>query len=204
MKQSVKTLVTQMGRSLEYLLTGESTYRITSADFKNFDVVSDRFKARLVEDAVRDTLSARFGIRVQAPVLFELFEPDKPPSAGEDCPGHGVVGFYRPQVLREEKAHCVFVVKDLPRGRFKAVYAHELVHAFEREAGLLTGQRVLREGLARWVEYKLLLAEGAEREAAKVLNLSRWSWGRGVRVVLALEDRVGERNVVRALADGAL
>jgi hypothetical protein len=198
-QQTLKSLVTRVGRSLEYVLTGESTYRITSSDFKNFDVVSDRFKARMLEESVRDTLTRRFGIRVQAPVLLDLFEADKAPSTGEDCPGHGVVGFYRPHRLRDDKAHVIFILQGMPRGRFKAVYGHELVHAFERETSFLNGNRVLHEGLARWVEYKLLRDEGAVREARKVLNLSRWTWGRGVRIVLALEERVGEKNVVEAL-----
>ncbi|MHB2021118.1 MAG: hypothetical protein ACYCW6_29640 [Candidatus Xenobia bacterium] len=200
LKDVMRKAITVAGRALEYSLTGESDYHITLGEFRDFETVGDHFKAKLLEDGVRAWL-AELGIEVRAPVILEFFEDGKAPSPGEDCPGHGVVGFYRPHNLGGKGAHLVYVLRNLPKGRFKAIYGHELVHAWERENGVLKGHRVLREGLARWIEYKMLLREGAPREAAKVERLTRWSWGRGIRLVLEIEREHGPTGVVPFLRD---
>ncbi|HEY4001663.1 MAG TPA: hypothetical protein VGO93_22500 [Candidatus Xenobia bacterium] len=201
----IKRWVDEVGRSLEYMLTGQKTFRVTTGELKaGFETITDRFKARQYQDDVKDVLWRRFAIKVEEPVIFELFAPDQAPSAGEDCPAHGVVGFYRPHLLGDRRTHLVFVVNNLPTPRFRAVYAHELVHAWERESGILPEERVLREGLARWVEYKLLLEAGRRDDAHKVLNVSRWAWGKGIRIVLDVEKQVGEAQVIETLRQQSL
>ena len=82
------------------------------------------------------------------------------------------------------------------KGRFKAIVAHELAHAWEREQEILTSDRGLREGFARWIEYKVLQSEGLHAEAARVAGIRTWRYGRGVRTLLAVERKQGEGGVL--------
>jgi hypothetical protein len=99
--------------------------------------------------------------------------------------------------------HMVYVLKGLQKKRFKAVLAHEMAHAFLREEDILKADRAMREGFARWVEYKILQSEGMEEEARKIRNLKTYRYGKAVNRILALEKEVGQDSVIDSLRSPA-
>lgn len=180
-------------RRLELQLTGQSEYRLITSETPKVTVVDDRIKGNRLLEQVRRELAQEFTLHVRAPVILELVAPDSPQARKGD---HDVLGYYRPQPWGEEMVHTIFVRKDLEAPFFCGIVAHELAHAWEREIGCLTSQRALREGFARWIEYKTLLRHGARSQAGRLLRIRTWRFGRAVRGLLELEDRVGVAGVV--------
>ena len=189
-------MLTAAGRGLEFLLTGQAGFSIITSDFHDADVITDLVQARRVLLEARTLLESRFGIVVQRPILLDMFEESDWSRAGLQRMWQGTLGHYQPQPLGEKWVHGIRVIKGLVRPRFKAIVAHELAHAWEREAHVLSSDRGLREGFARWVEYKVLQGEGLHAEARRIVGIRTWRYGRGVRTLLAIERERGEKGVL--------
>jgi hypothetical protein len=198
LSDGLKSLATKAGRAIEYALTGQSDFAVITSEFKGFSAVGDITKAKIVLDEARQFLRKEFSIQLRAPVIIEIFNEDEVTLAAlqRRMKMHHTVGYYKPEALGDKSAHTVYVQKGLSRPRFKAVAAHEMVHAFEREAGLLRSHYSLREGFARWVEYKVLLSEGEHAEAEKLMRLRSWRTGKGIKLLLEVEKEKGVRGVL--------
>lgn len=192
----IKRLATFAGRTLEFALTGQSEYTVITSELADFRTVTDLPKAKRVMAETRVWLAQAYRIQVREPVLLELFSGKDWTPASLRYVMRGAVGIYQPHLLGDARSHNIHVLQGLPRGRFKAILAHELVHAYEAEAGILTTHRSLREGFARWVEYHALLEEGETREAKRLLGFRRWSAGRGIHDLLEIEKRGGVEAVL--------
>lgn len=182
---------------IEFALTGQSEYQILSSKFADVEVIRDEVSGRMLLAEVREFLWNNFGIRVNSPVVLNLVRPGQ-----IEYPlfqASGSLGKYRMYHLGEERAHLIFVVSGLKKLRFSGIVAHEYTHAFEREKGLLQHDWILREGLARWAEYKIMLESGAAKEAEKVLKIKHWMYGRGIRRILELEKVMGARQMLEYL-----
>jgi hypothetical protein len=192
----IKRVATLAGRSIEFALTGQSDYAVITSELREFRIVNDLPRARRVLAETRELLAREYGIRIRRPVLIELFSGTdwSPPSLRYVM--RGAVATYQSRELGAEQVHDVRVLSGLTRGRFKAVLAHELVHAYEREAEILTTHRALREGFARWIEYRILEEEGETREAGKLKRVRRWSSGRSIHELLEIERREGVAAVL--------
>ncbi|MFH0802150.1 MAG: protein DA1 [bacterium] len=191
--------LTFIGRSIECALTGRTDYRFLSSEIASFDRVGDRLKAGIISREVRTFLSGKYGITVDYPVVLELF-------SGHDWDIHsiryrmaGSIGRYHLNLMGENRLHCIYVLAGLGVPKFKSIFAHEYMHAFQRETGIFQHNRGLREGLARWIEYKVLLSEGAAREAGKLLRIQSWSRGRGLKRILRMEKEHTESGLVEYL-----
>lgn len=199
----IKRVATFAGRSLEFALTGQSEYAVITSELAEFHTVTDLPKAKRVLADVRALLSREYRIALREPVLLELFSGKDWSPASLRYVMRGAVGSYQPHLLGTARSHTVHVLQGLPRGRFKAILAHELVHAYECETRILTTDRSLREGFARWVEYRILMAEGEVREAQRLLGFRRWTAGRGIHTLLEIEKAGGVEAVlahVRSIA----
>ena len=187
----IKRVATFAGRSLEFALTGQSEYAVITSELADFHTVTDLPKAKRMLVETRGQLARAFQIEVREPVLLELFSGKDWTPASLRYVMRGAVGSYQPHLLGNSRSHTIHVLQGLPRGRFKAIVAHELVHAYQAEAGFLTSSRSLREGFARWVEYHVLLDEGDASEAKRLLGFRRWSAGRGIHALLDIEREGG-------------
>lgn len=186
----VKKIIERLGRTLEMALTGQSHFSIVTSEFKDAEQIEDRVQARRVLEEARRVLRTDFGIEVSEPVVVELI------SEAEESKLNHRVGCYLPRALGEARIHTVYVRRGLERVRCKAILAHELAHAWERERDILKSEPVLREGFARWVEYKVLVADGAHAEARRLLGIRSWRFGRGLKVLRDLEREKGVRGVL--------
>lgn len=191
--------LTFIGRRIESALTGETYYHFLKSDIASFELVKDRFKAGITSREVISLLGGRYGVTVGCPVILELF-------SGQDWDIHsiryrlaGSLGRYQPDLMGRNRIHCIYVLAGLPVPKFKSIFAHEYMHAFQRETGIFGHDRGLREGLARWIEYKVLLSEGAAGEAGKLLRIQRWSRGGGLKRILELEKEHTETGLMEYL-----
>jgi hypothetical protein len=194
-RSAVKGL-TFLGRTLEFFFTGETHYFFATSELADVEVVDDRIKANRLLGEVRQLLFNDFGLSVEHPVIVEIEALGRRDLRDALHHRRGSLGKYRMQDMGKGSAHCISIVGGLGAERFKALLAHEIAHAWLREKNLLTGDRVMREGLARWVEYKVLLKLGRKNEAGKVRGIRLWSYGRGIRRFLDIEERVGEAKVL--------
>lgn len=191
--------LTFVGRSIEFALTGRTDYRFLTSEIASFDRVEDRLKAGIVSREVKAFLSGKYGITVDYPVVLELFS-----GRGWDIPSirfrlAGSIGRYHLNLMGKSRLHCIYILSGLTVPKFKAIFAHEYMHAFQREAGIFQHNCGLREGLARWIEYKVLVSEGAEKEAGKLLRIQSWSRGRGLKRILKMEKEHTETDLVAYL-----
>lgn len=82
--------------------------------------------------------------------------------------------------------HHVYYLKDQPRNEFLAGICHELTHAWQYE-NCPPQDDYLAEGLAQWVEWKVLNWLGDRRGAAKLLSTKDPHYIKGFRFVRELE-----------------
>ena len=202
----VEKVLTVLGQTVERVLTGRSEFQFTTSDFHQTSSVHETIQARMVLREVQQEVAEGFGLRLRAPVLLDLERPMawgwKAAVAGQA----GQVGRYAPRWLGQRRIHRIVIVPGLPRSRFRAVVAHELVHAWQAELGILRSSRGLREGMARWVEYHVLLRVGLVKEAGQLLKLRRFLLGRSLRDILERERAHGREATLawlRSLDDEA-
>ncbi len=189
-----------MGRALEFIMTGQSDFKITTEEFAAQDVVKDLAAGKKILDELRIDLKERFGIKVSRPVVLELVKEGKTGAYNFSWLAESL-GKYRSHMMIDGRYHLVYVQSGMKKERFRAILAHELTHAFQHEAGLYSTNKALREGLARWIEYKILLQQGQKEEAGKLLKLRSWVYGRGIIQFLELEKETGEHKLIPSLQD---
>lgn len=186
-------LLVLLGRALEFALTGEADFRVTTLGGRPAERVTSTAQGRPLLKGVLDELDQEFGLRLREPVVLEVEKP-KPLGWGT----RRDVGRYRLEQYGQNRFHHVQLTPDLPRVRFRAVLAHELTHAWQRENG--TPQKhAMREGMARWVEYHVLHRGGLRQEAARLLRVRYYLFGRAVGTILEHERRHGRRETLRWL-----
>lgn len=111
------------------------------------------------------------------------------------------MGRYQVNVMGSEKSHQVTVRPNLATPVFRAILAHELVHAYQTEKKLLEQNRALREGMARWVEYHFL-RETMPKQAEKLLQVRHFTFGKSVNTIMAYEAEHGREETLKWLANG--
>jgi hypothetical protein len=191
--------LTLIGRSIECTLTGGTDYHFLTSEIASFDRVGDRLKAGIVSREVKSFLSGKYGVNVKYPVVLELFS-----GQDWDIPSMrfrlaGTIGRYQMNLMGENRIHCIHILAGLGVPKFKSIFAHEYMHAFQRETGIFQRNRGLREGLARWMEYKVLVSEDASNEAGKLLRIKSWSHGGGLKRILEMEKEHTESGLVAYL-----
>lgn len=110
-----------------------------------------------------------------------------------------VVGLF----LRRGRRRLMAVLSGLPRSLFIQTVAHEWAHAWHGENCPLLENPLMREGFAEWVAYRTLIALGATRQAARMLNRDGL-YGEGLRRFLRLEEQHGIASVLAHCMRGTL
>jgi hypothetical protein len=190
-------ILTSVGRFIEYQLTGEADFRIRTPNV-SVRTVETELEGKLQLDSVRTELAKEFGLSTRWPVMLEV---KKPPPLGWKAGfyhSEGNLGRYEPKQLGATQGHHITVRPGLQTAIFKAILAHELVHAAQTEGSLLVGNQALREGMARWVEYHFLKTE-QPGEAERLLKLRHYTFGKAIETILKYEKEYGRRETLRWL-----
>lgn len=193
-------MLSSVGRFIEYKLTGQSEYRLM-VPFEGARTVNTDLEGKLQLDEVRKKLWSEFSVKTRWPVLLEVKAP--PPAGWKAGFYHseGNMGRYQVNVMGSEKSHQVTVRPNLATPVFRAILAHELVHAYQTEKKLLEQNRALREGMARWVEYHFL-RETMPKQAEKLLQVRHFTFGKSVNTIVAYEAEHGREETLKWLANG--
>lgn len=99
--------------------------------------------------------------------------------------------------VRHGRKRTVYVEYGLPQILMMQVIAHELAHAWQGENCPLLRDPLFREGFAEWVAYRVLLALGAVKKAALMMQRTDL-YGQGLQAALALERQGGPAAVFGA------
>lgn len=184
---------------MEYKLTGQSEYRLI-VPFEGVRTVNTDLEGRLQFDQVRKKIWQEFSIRTRWPVLLEVKVP--PPAGWKAGYYHseGNLGRYQVNHMGSEKSHHITVRPNLPTSVFRAILAHELVHAYQTENRLLRGNQALREGMARWVEYHFLKAD-YPKDAEKLLKMKHFTFGKAINTILSYEKEHGREETLQWLQE---
>lgn len=186
--QWVSQVITEVGRAIERACFGQSHFRITTSEFSSAPTVDNLVQAKMALAEVRRQLTQDFSIDLRWPILLEL---KVPPAQGWKAAVYNPDGSMARHTVVDFKgtpAHQVWIRPGLTRARFKSLVAHELVHAFQREANFLNENLSLREGMARWVEFHFLKGSS---EAERLLKLKHYTFGRSIEAILEYESRSG-------------
>lgn len=110
--------------------------------------------------------------------------------ASPDGTNQHVVGFFTQHGTRR----AIYVERGLPRASLIGTLAHEYAHAWQANHTPHDQAMLLHEGFAEWVAYKVLIALGHTREAARATRREDL-YGQGLRYFIALEQRSGRQHV---------
>lgn len=200
LRQWVVQVVTGAIQAVERACFGQSNFRFTTSEFSTTPTVDNPVQAKLAMGEVRSQLQQAFQIELRWPILLELKPP--PPLGWKASVFNPEGNLARHQVvdLKGHPAHQVWVRPGLTRTRFKALVAHELVHAFQREGNFLNENLSLREGMARWVEHEFL--KGTP-EAKRLRNLKHYTFGRSIESILEFERKSDRASTLRWLRQQA-
>jgi len=99
-------------------------------------------------------------------------------------------GFYRPYNPEE-----IWIVSGLSVPRTLGAMAHELTHAWQSTESPLQ-DRKLKEGFARWIQYKVMVSQGYDEVAAGLRSEPDPDYGGGLRALLEIEERQGPAAVI--------
>lgn len=191
-------ILTSVGRFIEYRLTGEADFRIR-VPFAGVRTVETELEGKLQLDSLRSQLSQEFGLSVRWPIMLEV---KKPPPLGWKAGfyhSEGNLGRYECKRLGEKQAHHITVRPGLQTAVFRAILAHELVHATQTEQGLLVSNQALREGMARWIEYHFLKTSHPQ-EAERLRQLRHYTFGKAIDTILEYEQHHGRQATLQWLS----
>jgi hypothetical protein len=105
-----------------------------------------------------------------------------------------LLGFFQ----RVNEDRTIFIERLLPQALFQAVAAHELAHAWQSFYAPSTQSAKIVEGFAEWVAYRVLLALGQQRDAARLTRRSDNDiYGAGLQYFIALERQSGRAGAIQ-------
>ena len=161
--------------------------------------VYDGAKASEVYYRVLDLLARDVGLSLSVPPALSLVDRNQmlalfAQTKADDADRPDLVfGLF----VRRGRKRTIHVESGLPQILMIQVLAHELAHAWQGENCPLLRDPLFREGFAEWVAYRVLLALGAVKKAALMLQRTDL-YGQGLRAALALEQQGGPAAVYGA------
>ncbi len=184
---------------MEFLLTGQTDFSITTSDFQKADTIDNMVQAKMVLKEMRAYLSAEFQLQILCPVILNLSQPKTYSWKDHLIASRQHLGNYSTRWLGERMSHEINIIPGLERRKFKAVLAHELTHAYQAEEQLMRSHGGFREGMSRWIEYHVLKANGLNKEADKLRGYRSFILGRSVVTILEYEKKYGRQATLEWL-----
>lgn len=164
-------------------------------------VINTDEDADKVLEKARKNLNEKLGMTFKYPVVMKLVTGKELDEIMAKSPYKGaIVGLH----WFADGKHYIYMMKNTGKDDFYGTVCHEMTHGWQVET--CPGQgKILKEGLAVWVEYKALMWDGAYVKARSLnQNIADPVYGVGYRYIQKLEDQYGESGVleqVRKLKD---
>ncbi len=158
-----------------------------------YKVIATQGDLDQVASTVQRLLSSFFSMTFRVPVRFLLVSGKKLDElyAGEYRGAQ--IGLYR----RKGADHEIYMIEGKNKDIATGVTAHELTHAWQNENCVPGQSRVLVEGFASWIQYKVYQKTGAYILSQRMLETADPVYGVGFKRMLEWEDKLGERAVIQ-------
>lgn len=160
-------------------------------------VVSERKAQELAEDVLL-FLSEALGMECEAG--FSLTLLDKIEASASGANDHSDTLDTRGRFELAEAGPAITVKKGLSETMFMAVFAHEFTHAWQSE-NCPRQSLELMEGLARWVQRKILYELYDDNAATELDQCPLAGYGPGLRACLDWEQALGEHDLLSAVRE---
>ncbi len=170
-----------LGRYIEFLLTGQSDFKITTSEFEKAKIIDNEVQAKIALQEVRVYLKKSFSINLVNPVVIKLGQPQTWAWKLRITSGFTHIGNYCYEQMGENSAHMITIVPGLE---------HEMLRNFKG----------YKEGMARWVEYHFLLDSQRQAEAKKISGFGLVLLGNMLNKILLYEKKHGRAATCRWLA----
>ena len=164
------------------------------------DIINEANQMEPLIPKVKATLAKEFGIFINYPVKYFLVKSEELDNVYSGTYRGSEIGLHR----YANGVHEVYIMKGMSEDSFEATLAHELTHAWQIERCVPEQDLVVREGFARWIEYKYLDFIGAYVLANRVKNDADPVYGVGLKKMFELEDKIGDKamtNRVRSVVN---
>lgn len=156
------------------------------------DIINDSKQMDALIPKVKATLVKEFGIFIAITVDYHLVEGSEMDKIMNDSTYKGAeIGLHRFVNGRHE----IYLMKGMSEDEFCATLAHELTHAWQIERCVRSQDMIVREGFAKWIEYKYLDLIGAYALANRMKEVADPVYGVGFKKMLDLEDKVGTKEM---------
>ena len=172
-----------------FLLTGVREWALAQDAYK---VISTQEDFEPVIESARQLLKTYYAIVLRLPVKGSLVTGAELDALYGGAYRGAEVGLYR----YRSSLHEIYVMKDMSKDECTATTCHELVHAWQKENCPADQDILVSEGLARWIEYKILDKTGAYTLARGLFEHADPVYGVGFKTMLEWEDKLGEMGVV--------
>lgn len=160
-----------------------------------YKIISSENDFNDVMNQAKQVLLSGFGISLKYPVSGFLVTGKKLDEiyAGEYRGAETGLYLYR------NGRHEVFIMKDMSFDNCIGTTSHELVHAWQLENCPVNQDRIVKEGFANWVEYKVYQKMGAFTFARSMIEQADPVYGVGMKKMLEWEDKWGDFGLVQKI-----
>ena len=198
----IKKIFTEFVRICDYFISGRKEFSITTDGFDEdkYPFIDNINIGKKILKIVNEYISDRYAIVVINPVVLEIVK-SKEKDYWNFTWKEENLGKYHSQKMINEKYHMIYIMSGLPIKRFKAIVAHELMHAFLYEQKLFVDDQASREAMARWIEYKVLKDLNSRKDVQHILKIKTLKHGSGFKEILKMEKRAGKKPLVRFLIE---
>ena len=188
---SIINIISRLFAEINYFFSGrrESGISLKSFDLDRHETITDPLIGKKILDRTKAEINDRYSVNVSNPVVLELIKNRNSFALNFQWREEDV-GKYHSQKMINEKYHMIYIISGLPRKRFIAIAAHELMHACLYEKKLFIECQPAREAMARWMEYKILKSLGDKEHAKKLLGIKTLKYGKGFQKILEEEKKL--------------
>ncbi|MCD4783615.1 MAG: basic secretory family protein [Candidatus Eremiobacteraeota bacterium] len=155
-------------------------------------IINKHEDAMKVFKKAKESLRSKLGMVFHRPFEIKLVTGKEMDKITKASPYHkNIIGLHR----YRKGVNYIYMLDDVGKDRFYGTMCHEMTHGWQDEN--CPGQtRILREGLARWVEVKALQWSGAHTLARQIHRTADPIYGVGYKFILKVEDKYGEKGVL--------
>ncbi|MCE1247949.1 MAG: hypothetical protein LWY06_15000 [Firmicutes bacterium] len=160
-------------------------------------IINSEDAANKVFEKAKNTLSSRLNMHFQLPMEIKLVSGKELDAMVKDSPYRGnVTGLH----TFKNGRHVIYMMTNVGRDDFYGTMCHEMTHSWQLENCPPDQSLVLSEGLAVWVEMKVLYWDGAYYMVNQInQNFGDPIYGVGYRYMQKIEDKYGEKNVLQVV-----
>lgn len=173
-------------------LSAESYDEVKKREEEAARLITAQKDADALLSKIEDFVHGRFGMSVKSPVKVIIATGEQLDSMYTGAYKGAESGLYK----INGGVHCLYILTGMNKDAFMGCVAHEYTHAWQWENAPNNQDSILKEGFAKWIEYKYYQSAGAYTEANRVMALADPVYGVGFKLMLNVEDKRGEKGVV--------